>query len=282
MENKEQKQRLFVSFSGGRTSAYMLYHIWNSPNAKNYDIKVLFANTGQEHPKTLEFVDRCSKEWGIPIIWIEGVVIEGERVSTQGKVVTYETACRDGSIFAAVCKKYGLPNTSYPHCTRELKSNPMHNYLRSIGWEAKSYDTAIGIRADEIDRMDENRKEKRYIYPLVKAKVTKEMILNWWSTQPFDLEVKEHQGNCTWCWKKSLRKHLTLIKENPEFFEVPAELERLYENAGAGTDEEKPRRFFRKKMTVADLFELSQRPFTSFTEEELQLSFGCTESCEIF
>ena len=38
----------------------------------------------------------------------------------------------------------------------KLKLNPIKSYIKSIGWE--DYDTAIGIRIDEIDRININRK----------------------------------------------------------------------------------------------------------------------------
>ena len=61
-----------ISFSGGRTSGYMLYkileaHDFNLP----HDVKVTFANTGKEMPQTLDFVQACSDNWGVDIVWLE-------------------------------------------------------------------------------------------------------------------------------------------------------------------------------------------------------------------
>lgn len=49
-----------VSFSGGRTSAYMLRQVLNNNDNLN-DLVVTFANAGKEHPATLEFVQECSE-----------------------------------------------------------------------------------------------------------------------------------------------------------------------------------------------------------------------------
>ena len=66
------KRRLVVSFSGGRTSAYMLWWLLNKwVYRRNWQIIVVFANTGKEVEGTLFFVDECAKEWGINIIWLE-------------------------------------------------------------------------------------------------------------------------------------------------------------------------------------------------------------------
>lgn len=280
-------KRLFVSFSGGRTSGRML-DICLSRRADYDEMVVGFANSTQEDPRTLEFVDQVDRRWKAGVVWLEAVVDPARGAGTRHKVVSFETANRTGASFEEAIKKYGIPNRSYPGtCTRELKLRPMDSYLRSIGWEAGSYDTAIGIRADEIDRMNESAAALRIIYPLVRLGVTKADVLAWWRKQPFDLQVPEHMGNCVWCWKKSLRKHLTLAVDQPSAFDFPARMERLYANAGAGTGE---RRFFRENRTVADLFELAKQPFERFEESrqlhlpltELDMPSGtCSESCDI-
>lgn len=61
-----------ISFSGGRTSGLMLYRILDAfGGTLPDDIKVVFCNTGKERPETLDFVERCSAEWGVPITWLE-------------------------------------------------------------------------------------------------------------------------------------------------------------------------------------------------------------------
>ena len=61
-----------VSFSGGRTSGYMLKHVVDAYGGRlPDDIAVVFANTGMEHPATLDFVDRCAHAWDIHIHWVE-------------------------------------------------------------------------------------------------------------------------------------------------------------------------------------------------------------------
>lgn len=282
------KPRLFISFSGGRTSAYMTWRLLQE-QADRYDIRVLFANTGQEHEKTLEFVDRCDREFGFGVIWIEADVQDGKGNGTRHRVVDFASASRAGSPFEAVIAKYGIPNKNFPHCTRELKLKPMTSYLRAIGWEAGSYTTAIGIRADEMDRVNPKYREQRLWYPLLGLGITKADILGWWAQQPFDLEIREHHGNCTWCWKKSLRKHLTLIHESPEIFDFPRRMERDYAMAGPRGE---PQVFFRGGLSTDDLFRKAQEPFVPFMEGDdqrqmsmlldMDLANGCSESCEAF
>ena len=134
------KPHIAVSFSGGRTSGYMTKLILDNWRDR-YNIVVTFANTGMEHPKTLEFVHNCDKVFGFNTVWIESVPHPGERRSSTHNIVTYETASRNGDVFERVIQKYGIPNLKFPGCTRELKVRPMQSYLRSIGLSYRDWET---------------------------------------------------------------------------------------------------------------------------------------------
>lgn len=252
----------------------MMHLLKDSPDEK----RVVFANTGQEDERTLEFVNRCSLEWGIDIAWIEPVVNTGRKGSTH-KVVTFKTATRDPSLFEAMIKKYGIPNKNYPHCTRELKLNPITSFARSIGWEKGAYRTAVGIRADEIDRVNPHFERLSLYYPLCDSKVRKADVFAFWDKQGFDLQVPEHRGNCVWCWKKSLRKHLTLARETPQVFEFAMRMEQQHAFSGGGVG---PRVFFRGRKTAKEIIELSRENFEAFVDpRHLDQGGGCEESCEV-
>lgn len=255
------KDKLLVSFSGGETSAYMLWWILKNWSNK-YEIKVVFANTGQENEETLLFVKKCSEYFNVEVIWVEAVVNPEHKKGTTHKVVNFETAERNGKIFESMISKYGIPNPATPHCNRELKMSPIKSYLRSIGW--KQYYSAIGIRVDEFDRMNPKSKEKKLLYPLISNKpMTKAKINYWWSQQPFRLELKGYQGNCKTCWKKSDAKLFTLINEDITQFDFFENMEIKYSNFVPESriklmiekGESIPERtyFFRKNRTVQDL-----------------------------
>ena len=80
-----------------------------------------------------------------------------------------------------------------------------------MGWS--DYKTAIGIRYDERKRINwETAKRENYIYPLATThRVNEMMVRKFWDKQCFDLNLKDYQGNCDFCWKKSDRKLITLI-----------------------------------------------------------------------
>lgn len=282
------KAPLLVSFSGGRTSAYMCWWLLNN-KSEDYNFVFVFANTGQEHEKTLDFVNECDKRFGLNLVWLEAFVEKEKGEGTKHKIVTYETAARKGEPFRDVIMKYGLPNSDWPHCNRELKISPINSYMRSIGLPTKTA-RAIGIRSDEIDRMDIRAvREGRIIYPLIKWKpITKEEIRHWWAQQNFDLDIPEHLGNCVTCWKKSDRKLMTIAKEEPSRFDFFRSMEK-YGDITPRTDGEF-RVFFRGFNTVDDIFEMAESDFKPFKDNmpELQLRLldpldftnGCEESCE--
>jgi hypothetical protein len=249
------------------------------------EIVVLFANTGQEDEKTLEFVNNCDKHFGFNTVWLEAEVDPTQGKGTRHRVVTFETASREGRPYEDVIKKFGIANKVSPHCTRELKQRPITSYVRSLGWKNGDYETAIGIRIDEIDRMNAKAKEANIVYPLVSWKVAKPEILDWWVTQPFDLDLPEHRGNCLWCWKKSNRKLFTLVYEDRSLFNFPNRMEEQYGLCGAVANKNgRPMNFFRGDKNTKELvYEALTTDFKTFVDQRyLDLSGGCEDSCEVF
>jgi len=213
---------LHIAFSGGRTSAYMTKILLDRWKDKYNKIVVVFANTGQENEETLKFVRDCDDNFGFNTVWVEAEVNQEKGKGTKHTIVNFETASRDGRPFEDIIKKYGIPNQTWQICSRELKEVTVRSYLKSLGWKRKDYVSAIGIRADEVHRVSSNMVKQRTIYPLVEDyPCSKPYIINWWRKQDFDLNLREHQGNCKWCWKKSKRKLLTLAVETPEIFDFP-------------------------------------------------------------
>ena len=290
------ENRLLISFSGGETSAYMTWWILQNWRGRYDKILVVFANTGKENEQTLEFIHKCDYHFGFGTVWIEAVQYHNERRSAGFKTVDFRTASRDGAPFEDAIRKYGIPNQKFKDCTRNLKQTPIEAYARLIGWKNKSYDLAIGIRADEADRMSAAAKQRRIVYPLLKEHpMTKPKINSWWAAQPFRLELKGYQGNCKWCWKKSLRKHLTIISENPEYYDFPRRMEAQYGLIGPefakGNVDGYRRTFFRGNMSVDDLFAEYARKKDTFVpahdeaavfDPEFDVGAGCEESCEVF
>lgn len=275
-------KNLAVLFSGGRTSACMSK--WIKDNwMDQFNVKFVFCNTGQEHEETLKFVERCDKYFGLDLTWIEAKV-NPKRVGTSYTETIYELACRDGEPFEEVVKKYGLPNKSYPHCTRELKIEPFKKWAIDV-FNGEEYVMALGIRVDEPKRLKQSKTDAEKLFPLAGFNpMTKQMVLDWWKNQPFDLELPEHLGNCTWCYKKSDRKLYTLAQDYPEIFEFPKMLEEKYSrfsNNGSIVE----RKLFRRNRSTIDLLnEATIAEFNPFIDENYEGVYEdeCAEECGSF
>lgn len=292
---------LFVSFSGGETSALMTYLLLTQWRDRWDEIIVVFANTGRENEATLRFVDQFARHFGIVVVWVEAVFHPEKGQGTTHRVVDFATASRNGEPFEAMIKKYGIPNQKYPHCTRELKLRPMYSYVKSLGWESKTFDVAVGIRADEPDRREAHHIAKRIIYPLLDWQpTTKPEVNQFWHAQPFRLELCGYQGNCIGCWKKSNRKLLTIMDDSPGAFDFFERMEKQYGLVGSefakGVAPGYRRTFYRGNRSVDDLrwaymigdFERAEDDAIVLPNgERIDLDFeqgaldGCSESCEV-
>lgn len=240
-------------FSGGRSSAYALYLMREelTPN----DL-VIFNNTGKENEATLKFVKDCGDAWNISIIWLEyDYDFDASRNKRRGfKVVTFETASRNGEPFELLLetrKHQYLPNRVARYCTENLKIVPTEKYLQYIG--LNEYEKVLGMRYDEPIRYH-NNKDRAYM-PLYEKKITKEMVRHFWAKMPFDLQLKDYQGNCDLCPLKGMSIKLTILAESPEKANWWVEQENKSALIGSnGT--------FTNGITVAQILENSKKQFS--------------------
>lgn len=234
------------SFSGGRTSGYLLKHCLDAHGGKLPDDHVVcFANTGKEVPETLDFVRECGERWNVPIVWLEY-----EPEAEHGtRIVNHNSAARNGEPFEALIgKRKFLPNPVMRFCTTELKIRRMAMYAtRWMGWS--NWNSVVGLRADEahrIDRANERNAKKKdpwqTLTPLGAAKVTKRDVLDWWSDQPFDLRLTVDAdgdtilGNCDLCFMKGRKKVERIMVARPGIGDWWRDQERLIKGTGRFDD----------------------------------------------
>lgn len=261
-----------ISFSGGRTSAYMLWRVLQSNGGKLPDDAIVcFANTGKEEEATLKFVHDCETNWRVEIHWLEYTSEE-----PRFKRVNFETANRDGQPFEEVIRKRNyLPNPVTRFCTAELKIRTINKYLKSIGWKDHNENTDwVGIRADEMRRaakMDRSRT------PLVAAGVTVHDVNQFWSEQPFNLELSTYNGrtlagNCDLCFLKPASQVASLIAEKPERAVWWAKMEALAlasKPSGAVFRSDRP--------SYAEMLKFSQEQRDMFDPDEEGIACFCGE-----
>ena len=241
-----------------------------------------FANTGLEHEKTLEFINNCDKYFGFNTVWLEAVIDPMKMRGTKHKVVSFETACRDESLFESMIEKYGIPNKAYPHCTRELKLQVMESYLKSLDIKPSCIKTAIGIRTDETRRVSKKHESKNITYPLVHDfPADKEDINIFWENQKFNLEIDEYQGNCRMCFKKSFKKLLMQLDQNSGAINFHERMEKIHPQTN--NKEGYPDRvFFRQNTSALQLIEIWKENKNRNSKILSAECGGCSESCEIY
>lgn len=227
-----------LSFSGGRTSGYLLWRVLQSNGGLPDCATVCFANTGKEDEATLRFVQRCADEWNVPITWIEF-----EDNQDGFRVVDFDSASRNGEPFEAIIRKRNyLPNPVARFCTVELKIQPERYYLKKV-LEWTDWDNMVGIRADEPKRVSRIRANPsgghagpERIMPLAEAGITKADVGRFWSSNSFDLELPNingttPNGNCDLCFLKGADRVLSLIREKPSRATWWAKMEGSMSNA---------------------------------------------------
>jgi len=208
-----------ISFSGGRTSGYMLYRtVMAHGGTLPDDVYVAFANTGKEREETLDFVHECSQHFGVKVHWLEY-----RPDAPDGYIeVSYETASRAGEPFQmAIDKKKRLPNWRQRWCTALLKVDALQAFMRSRGYEIGTYVDVIGLRHDEgmrvLKGLDNAMKAGRMVaYPLSRAKVVKSDVMEFWAAQDFDLQLEPWEGNCDLCFLKGAGIKREILRRNPE------------------------------------------------------------------
>lgn len=238
-------QPALISFSGGRTSGYMLYHILQAHNGTlPDDVYVTFANTGKEMPETLDFVRDCGEHWGVNITWLELDVdyTKPKEEMIFYKEVNYKTASRQGEPFTKLIEHWNtqrnvsesnkefqkkgmsiLPNPRARFCTDYLKIRALQDFAKKKNY--KQWTNILGLRYDEPKRVGSQKnyqtKNRMSEMPMYDAKDTKHDVHEFWSKHNFDLGLpiingESPHGNCDLCFLKSHNKILSLVKEQPK------------------------------------------------------------------
>ena len=109
-----------ISVSGGKDSTALI--LWAIENLD--DIRPVFADTGNEHEITLEYVDYLERVTGIKIARVRGKLL-------------FPELCLKRKIFPGKMRRF---------CTAELKMRPVRGYLKTL---PELTTMVIGVRRDE-------------------------------------------------------------------------------------------------------------------------------------
>lgn len=156
------KEHNIISVSGGKDStAMLLLAIERQPD----NLQAVFADTGNEHPHTYDYVRYLEQATGVPIRWVKADFsreIDGKREYvltkwaekgvTQADIDRAAAALKPtGNPFLDLCIWKGrFPSTMAAFCSEELKRNPIIEQVQEplldagddvISWQ--------GVRRDE-------------------------------------------------------------------------------------------------------------------------------------
>ena len=227
------KEPSIISFSGGRTSGYMLYKILQAHSGVLPDYcRVVFCNTGKEMQQTLDFVNDCQKNWGVNIDWLElsGVDKHGYKPTENSRdwifkyrITDYDNCFKNGEPFETLINHYNkLPNATNRFCTYLMKQ-------RAIIWYEKINKLVnpthiLGLRYDEphrVHRIKARKDNKHHICPLYDEKITNTDVAEFWRKSNFDLRLIAKNGhtvfgNCDMCFLKGKNQLTHMMREKKD------------------------------------------------------------------
>ena len=214
-----------ISFSGGATSGFMLNQILAAHGGElPNDVVVCFANTGLEHLKTLDFVNKAETNWGIKIHWLE---YRSVRNFVQ---VDFQSASRKGEPFDLLINdKQYLPNPAARFCTIEMKIKTISRFVREVFGFSDGYSDIMGLRYDEPSRVARTKNslnsDREVCCPMYYAKHTLDDVEKFWNQNSFKLEIPRILSNCVGCFLKGASKLDLIARESPGSLEWWADRE---------------------------------------------------------
>lgn len=289
---KKDNKNIFCSVSAGYSSVMMAIKLkeWYP----NHNIINVMANTSKEREESLHFMNECDKHFKLNLVWLEANFHE-KGIGVTPNIVTYENLKRNGEVFEEGIKKLGIPSKVNKWCNRDMKLEILRKYANSI-FGKDNYSVAVGIRADEIDRVRKDYKTNNVFYPLMDRKISSNDRNRFWKDQSIKITIPAYKGNCDLCFAKSNRKLMTIIKEDTNLIEW---WDRMLKDYSQITIEGKPSyndllkenngmSFYRNYNTIQDLVKMAQQPFSKATDEYIyendlfDLEDDCGSGCQVF
>ena len=209
-----------ISFSGGRSSGFMLWNILEAHKGTlPDDVKVIFANTGLEHHETYEFIHRIEQAW-CEVVWLEYALNDENK--HDFKIVDYKSASRTGEPFdKLIQKKKYLPNPIARLCTENLKIKTIGRYCKQVlGF--KQWLNVVGLRFDEPKRVARMRQRDNAIIPMADANHSKWDVLEFWVGEEIDLNLPikgNIYSNCVGCFLKGYKTLEAIAISQPKYLE---------------------------------------------------------------
>lgn len=274
-----------VSFSGGRTSAYLVHLIEQKRKKEEWDVEYVFMDTGAEHPKTYEFIKNTVKYFSINLTVLKPVFNQTVGIGVSYEICEIDQIGWDLSNWSKMMKKHGNPYVMGAFCTSKLKTEPYDKYCNEK-YGKGNYITWLGIRIDEKRRL-KARQGVRYLAEI--SNMRKHEIIHWFKSQPFDLDLDEWLGNCVFCLKKGINKVALAAIQEPELAKEWSQVTTSIDNRQSikkdGTKIERGA-IYRGKLTLEGVAKFYEGKSAEDIASTMRLRRECGvangESCEVF
>lgn len=266
-----------VSFSGGRTSAYLCSLI----KQLHPDAVFVFMDTGAEHEATYEFIRQCNDLFCLNLVCLRTKVNMEHGVGVGYSVIDIDEIGHDLKPWRDMSLKYGLPYHGGAFCTDRMKTTPCKKYLEDV-YGVGNYHLWLGMRIDEPRR---TKPRDGFSYLADISDFEKQDVLDWWAKMPFDLQIKEHLGNCVFCIKKGINKVALAAKDEPKLADkfikmINMDDVRIVPSRSTSNDA-----MYRQSMSlesIIDLYAEMPRDKLAKTVRSTFETGSCSESCEAF
>ena len=246
-----------ISVSGGKDSTALLLL---ALERQTENMSAVFADTGNEHEQTYDYVRHLEKATGVPIRWVHAdfsdrIAAKKEYVLTkwEGKGVSQENIDRaaaalvpSGNPFLDMCIWKGrFPSTKAAFCSEELKRNPIIRQVQMPIIEAgNDLNSWQGVRSDEsLNRRFLIERELKFTHDNGAEMWNYRPILDWTAEDAFAMHRKHNikhnplyeQGmgrvGCMPCINARKDELLEISKRFPEAIDRIREWESIVQSA---------------------------------------------------
>ena len=266
-----------VSFSGGRTSAYLCSLI----KQLHPDAVFVFMDTGAEHEATYEFIRQCNDLFCLNLVCLRTKVNMEHGVGVGYSVIDIDEIGHDLKPWRDMSLKYGLPYHGGAFCTDRMKTTPCKKYLEDV-YGVGNYHLWLGMRIDEPKRLN---KKEGFSYLADISDFEKQDVLDWWAKMPFDLQIPEHLGNCVFCIKKGVNKIALAAKDEPQLADKFIKMINMDDVRVVEGRKQSNAIMYRGYLTlegIIDLYAEMPRDKLAKTVRSTFETGSCSESCEAF
>ena len=272
-----------VSFSGGRSSARLVFEMERKRKENGWNVEYIFMDTGAEHPETYKFIREMVKFWCVDLTCIRVKYSDFLGVGNSYEIISVDDIGLSMYPWEGMLKKYGTPSVVAPYCTSRMKIEPHKKYCDEK-YGKGNYKTWLGIRSDEPNRL---KRRDGFGFLADILFIEKQDVIDWFSVQDFDLGIPEHLGNCVFCIKKGINKVALAAKDEPDLASEFIKIVEISDDVRTEGRVHNHRKMYRQSKTLSEIIQdYSDIPresiFSQLRGQKRDAAGSCSESCEAF